>query len=134
MPRRSTSQHAFARMVLLAMLTLSFVLQSVLVAVGETHELAHVGGMQADGHIVDQHDLDGHSVGADGQDQSNSPDGDSLWHAALHFAHCCGQVPTVMTSTDLAVPMLSPASIVPDRAARLPLAASAFEPQRPPIL
>jgi|APEBP8051072661_1049379.scaffolds.fasta_scaffold57200_1 hypothetical protein len=134
MSRRSTSPHAFARLALLAMLALSFVLQPALAAIGETHELTHAGAMQADGHVVDQHDLVGQGVGADGQDQPSSPDGDSPWHAALHFAHCCGQVPTVLTSTNLAVPMMFAASVVPERVPRLPLAASVFEPQRPPIL
>ena len=134
MSRRSALPHAFARMALLVMLALSFVLQPVLAAIGETHELTHAGAMQADGHVVDQHDLDGRDVAADSHDQPNSPDGDSPWHAALHFAHCCGQGPTVLTSTNLAVPMLFVAAVVPDRAARLPLIASVFEPQRPPIL
>ena len=59
MARRPTFPHAFARMALLAMLALSLVLQPVLAAIGETHELSHAAAMQADGHVVDQHDHDG---------------------------------------------------------------------------
>ena len=127
-------------MVLMAMLALSLALQPVLAAIGETHELSHAGAMLAEGHVLDQHGLEGHGhgVGADGQDHPGSPngdeDGDSLWHAALQFAHCCGQLPVTLTFANVTVPMAFASSVMPDAVSALRLSAPVFEPQRPPIL
>ena len=138
MARRPTFPHAFARMALLAMLALSLVLQPVLAAIGETHELSHAASMQADGHVVDQHDHDGQVSDSEDPGHPGAPtdpgDGDSPWHAALHFAHCCGQVPSTLTSSHLTVPMQFGAAVVPQAYSTLSVASSAFEPQRPPIL
>ncbi|QIL20196.1 hypothetical protein [Thermomonas sp. HDW16] len=120
------------------MLALSFVLQPVLAAIGETHELSHAAAMQADGHVVDQHDHDEQVSGSEDPGYPGAPtdpgEGDSSWHAALHFAHCCGQVPSTLTSAHLTVSMQFGAAAVPQAYSTLRVASSAFEPQRPPIL
>jgi hypothetical protein len=122
-------------MALLAMLALGFVLQPVLAAIGETHELSHAAAMQADGHVIDQHDRDGQVSDSEDPGATTDPgDGDSPWHAALHFAHCCGQVSSTLTSSHLTVPMQFGAAVVPQAYSTLSVASSAFEPQRPPIL
>ena len=125
-------------MVLMAMLALGFALQPVLAAIGETHELSHAAAMQADGHVVDQHDHGEASSGSEDADHSEFPsdsdEDDSPWHAALHFAHCCGQVPSTLTSAHLTVPAQFAVAVVPQGASTLRVASSAFEPQRPPIL
>lgn len=132
--RRLRSPVALVRFALLAMLAFGLVLQPVLASIGEVQELtSHFGTVKADGQAFGEH-----NEGVSGQDQPGSTtgdeQGDSPWHLVSHSAHCCGHAQTALTPACLDIPASFAASIVPDSGLELPLVASAFEPQRPPIL
>ena len=136
--KRRPSISPVIRVALQAMLLLSLVLQPVLAAIGETHELTHAAAMQADGHVG------GHKAApALGQadqaqaDRDRAPAGEegaSFWHAALSFAHCCGQLPGEPAAAGVSIAPAYAGPFVPALAPALVLAVRIFEPQRPPIL
>lgn len=78
------------RMAFMAMLLLGLCLQPVLAAVGEAHEfVAHAASAASHAHVdVDAAGSDGDPAGTD----------DSTLHDLMHFAHCCGQVSTMLPS------------------------------------
>ena len=73
------------RVLVLGLFALGLVLQPVMAAVGEMHELAHD---PSGSHVHGQHadDLDAGLDAGDEQDE----DGARTLHVLLHFAHCCG--------------------------------------------
>lgn len=91
MPRRASLANCL-RMVFMAMLLLGLCLQPVLAAVGEAHEAAaHASRAASHVHV----DIDVEAAGSDG-DAAGADD--STLHDLMHFAHCCGQVSTVLPS------------------------------------
>jgi hypothetical protein len=111
----------------LGLLALGLVLQPVIAAVGEIHELGHdPSGM----HSHDPHADHLHAVptAAGG----NDPDGSETLHALLDFAHCCGAAAMVVPVLDgpsvlVASRQLASARVFPPPAVRLP------SPFKPPI-
>ncbi len=69
------------RVLVLGLFAVGLVLQPVMAAVGEMHELTHD---PSGSHIHDQHADD---LGAGDE---HDEDGASTLHVLLHFAHCCG--------------------------------------------
>lgn len=117
---RATAHHCppLLRIVLLGLVALGLVLQPVLAAAGEMHELAHdPAGTHA-------HDLRADPPAAapaagDGQD---APGARTL-HVLLHFAHCCG-------ATAALLPLLEPMPLAPVNG-RLALAEASMPPAVP---
>ena len=100
----------FLRVLALGLFALGLVLQPVMAAAGEMHELAHdPTGTHAPGQHAD--DLDTELDAGDEQDE----DGARTLHVLLHFAHCCGAtaamaqvlepVPSVPADASLATAM-----------------------------
>lgn len=79
MPSRSRPSLIYLRALVLALFALSLVVQPVLAAAGELHELAH--------------DPSGQHAGIDTCDSASARDTDddaTMLHALLQCAHCCG--------------------------------------------
>ena len=89
------------RVLVLGLFALGLVLQPVMAAVGEMHELAHD---PSGSHVHGQHadDLDAELDAGDEHDE----DGARTLHVLLHFAHCCG-------ATAALVQVLEPVSSMP---------------------
>lgn len=111
------------------MLVLGFVLQPVMVAYGQLHEiLAHVGDGVA--HVEgDVHD--GEPASPDDDERDHEPD---VVHALSHHAHCCAQPQSLPPSSLAALPPAldgtRPPGVDPDAAPD-----SRFDtPFRPPIV
>ncbi len=123
--RRSIS---LLRLCLLALLSLGLVLQPLLAAVGELHELAHD---PTGTHAV----LDGGDVAKDGpaKDAGDKSDPSSL-HLLLEYAHCCGQMPLSAWPAVASATVFPVIADPPQAEPQLPLQARAFIPFRPPIV
>lgn len=80
------------RVLVLGLFALGLVLQPVMAAVGEMHELAHdPSGMH--GHDVHADEIDMELAASGEQDQG----GAKTLHVLLHFAHCCGATVALLT-------------------------------------
>lgn len=80
------------RVLVLGMIALGLVLQPVMAAAGELHELAHSPpGLHH--HGLDADALDAQLAAAGEQDQG----GAKTLHVLLHFAHCCGATAALLT-------------------------------------
>lgn len=77
-------------MLVLAALALGFLLQPILAAAGEMHELGHDG---AETHAVADHSPHAPEPAPAG---GAGGDDDAALHVLLHFFQCCGQAPAVM--------------------------------------
>jgi hypothetical protein len=108
------------------MLVLGFVLQPVMAAHGQLHEiLGHLGEGAA--HVEgDAHDDAPPSPGEDGHDTG-------VLHALSHHAHCCAQ-PQWLAPDGLPLPLrLASASRPPSSGYDAPAESPADTPFRPPI-
>ena len=116
---------ACLRLALLAMLMLGLCLQPVLAAVGEAHEVvAHAANADPQGQSgVDADDMGGDPAGAD----------ESPLHDLMHFAHCCGQVSTVLPPGLPKLVAQAPLRMPGGDVASLPLAKRPSPHDRPPI-
>jgi len=115
------------RVLVLGLFALALVLQPVMAAVGEMHELAHdPSGTHS--HDLHTDELDVELAAAGEQDQG----GAKTLHVLLHFSHCCG-------ATAAPLPALKPLPVMPlsGRLAiaeiPIPLQASLTSPFKPPI-
>ena len=115
------------RVLVLGLFALGLVLQPVMAAVGEMHELAHdPSGTHS--HDLHADELDAELVAAGEQDQ----DGAKTLHVLLHFSHCCG-------ATAALLPVLKPLPVMPlggrlvIAKTPIPLQARLTSPFKPPI-
>ncbi len=131
---RSPSWRQPLRVLWLALLAFGLILQPVLAAVGELHELAHAGDA-AQAQFFEHAHLDHTTDAEPGLAAADAPEpgpGGTL-HVLLHFAHCCGQS-TAVSMPAIELPALSPMTGHPPwAAAQRPLDARTHAPYRPPI-
>ncbi|QOY62661.1 hypothetical protein INQ40_12455 [Lysobacter sp. H21R4] len=112
---------------MLVLLGLGLVLQPVMAAVGEMHELAHdPSGMH--GHDVHADDLDVELEASGEQDQG----GAKTLHVLLHFAHCCGATAAVLNVFEPIPAMPAPERLTIAKAP-VPPAVRLSSPFKPPI-
>ena len=104
-------------------LVLGLLVQPVIGAMGELHEVMSTGHAEAAASIS----VGGVSDVADAPDQ---PDALQLVH---HIAHCCGHI-AAMATGEIAVPKMIPARSIPRLDAAQPATAARWPaPFRPPI-
>lgn len=115
------------RVLVLASLALGLVLQPVLVAAGELHELAHdPSGMHTHG----QHAANVTAELAEAGEQNE--DGAQTLHVVLDFAHCCGTTAALLPTLKL-LPVTPVAARMGIPEAPIPLQARLTSPFKPPI-
>ena len=117
----------FLRVLALGLFALGLVLQPVMAAMGEMHELAHdPSGTHS--HDLHADELDAELATAGEQDHG----GAKTLHVLLHFSHCCG-------ATAALLPVLKPLPIMPLSGrvtfakTPMPLQARLTSPFKPPI-
>lgn len=115
-------------LLVLGLFAFGLVVQPVLAAAGEAHELAHApSGLHQHGPHADDVDAE---LAANGEQE----DGAATLHVLLHFAHCCGAPAATLPA------LLKPVSAIP-APGRLAIAKSSMPAQarletpfKPPIL
>lgn len=125
---RQHSLPLILRILLLALFSLSLVLQPVLASMGELHELAHdpTGGHA---HVDHGDALADELSAADAEEKGTAV----TLHVLLHFAHCCGQSTTSIPALQVVNCMPTAERPFPDLQ-QLPLHRRSFAPYRPPIV
>lgn len=112
----------------LALFASGLVLQPVLAAAGEMHELAHdPSGMHAHGLHAD--DVAAELAAAGEQNEH----GAQTLHVLLHFAHCCGAAAAMLPIVK-ALPVIPLSGRLAIATTPLPLQARLTSPFKPPIL
>ena len=115
------------RVLALGLFALGLVLQPVMTAAGEMHELAHdPSGMHS--HGPHANDLDPEFAAADAHDQ----DGSETLHVLLDFAHCCGAAAAVMPVLESLSALPVAGRLVIEKASPPPIVRLA-SPFKPPI-
>ena len=115
------------RVLVLGLFALGLVLQPVLAAVGEMHELAHdPSGMHSDALQADRVDTELTAAG------KQSEGGTETLHVLLDWAHCCGATAAMLPSLKLisVVPATNP--LIPGES-QFPPPAYLPAPFKPPI-
>lgn len=129
MPRHTARFRLSFRTLWVGLLTLALMVQPMIAAIGEVHELGHatvsLGAVAAH--------ADDHS-GAQHADQApDEPESNDAMHVLLHFAHCCSQTPTTLGSAQVQLLAVAGSDAPLVAATPLPLKASANDVLRPPI-
>lgn len=115
------------RVLVLGLFALGLVLQPVMAAAGEIHELAHdPSGMH--GHDVHADEIDMELAASGEQDQG----GAKTLHVLLHFAHCCGAAVALLTVFE-PVPAIPATGRLMTAKAPAPPAVRLPSPFKPPI-
>jgi len=127
---RLTTRTSFSfRSLWVGLLAFALMVQPLVAAIGEVHELGHATGSLS---AVAAHS-DDHS-GAQHADQApNEPESNDAMHVLLHFAHCCSQTPTTLGSAQVQLLAVAGSDAPLVAATPLPLKASANDVLRPPI-
>lgn len=118
------------RILVLLFFAFALILQPVLAAAGEMHELAHdPSGL----HSHTMHADDGLSPSAPESSEKPERDESGTLHILLDFAHCCGQTAGAFLPLAKAVDHLPPAVRPLLTQSQIVLPARLFAPFRPPI-
>lgn len=129
MPRHTARFRLSFRTVWVGLLALALMVQPLVAAIGEVHELSHAAGSLS---AVAAH-ADDHS-GAHHADQApNEPESNDAMHVLLHFAHCCSQTPTTLGAAQVQLLAIAGSDAPLVAASPLPLQASTNDVLRPPI-
>lgn len=125
--RCRTRPLTWLHVLVLALFALGLVLQPVLAAAGELHELAHDPSGQH------SHALHGDDMAAELSAAGENGEGDSsTLHLLLHFAHCCGAAAAMLPVVESVSPMIRATRPAIDSAQRL-AHARLPTPFKPPI-
>ena len=116
------------RVLVLALFALGLVLQPVLAAAGEMHELAHdPSGTHSDALKADSVDTELTAAG----EQSES--GTETLHVLLDWAHCCGATAAMLPALKL-IPIMPATNRLVVVESQIPPPAYLPAPYKPPIL
>ena len=74
------------------MLALALMIQPLVVAVGQVHDLAHAAGSLS---IAAAHE-DHHAISLHADEAPTDPESKDPVHLLMHFAHCCSQPPSAL--------------------------------------
>lgn len=120
-----------SRVLLAALLVLTFLWHPALIAASEAHESEHLvrTGHAHDAHAGEAHADNTHAIVAD---ESPDPEGDAPWHELLHAGHCCGHAQAMPIEWHVLPPMLIAGPDIAFRAAVIP-APMPTRLLRPPI-
>ncbi|MEZ0471162.1 hypothetical protein [Luteimonas salinilitoris] len=111
------------RVLVLVLFALGSVLQPVMAAAGEMHELAHdASGM----HAHDLHADEVDAAGEQGQDETR------ILNVLLHFAHCCGATAALLPALGSIPAMPAPGGLAIAKAP-IPPQVRLASPFKPPI-
>lgn len=124
---RSHRRLPLLRVLVLVLFALGSVLQPVMAAAGEMHELAHdASGLHAHDLHADETDADLDAAGEQGQD------GARILNVLLHFAHCCGATAALLPAPG-PIPAMSASGGLAIAKAPIPPQARLASPFKPPI-
>lgn len=115
------------RVLVLGLFALGLVLQPVMAAVGEMHELAH-DPSGAHGHDLHADELDAELAASGEQDQG----GAKTLHVLLHFAYCCGAAAALLPVFEPIASISAPIRLAIAKAP-VPPPAHLPSPFKPPI-
>ena len=116
------------RILWIGLLALALMVQPMVAAIGEVHELNHVSASQ--GITLAHAD---HHANASHAERSPERESNDAMHVLLHFAHCCSQTPTTLGSAQVKVLGIAGSDAPLVAQAELPLQASTNDVLRPPI-
>lgn len=115
------------RFVVLGLFALGLVLQPVMAAAGEMHELTHDSSGMHD-HDLHADELDAELAATGEQDQG----GAKTMHVLLHFAHCCGATAALLPGLK-PIPAASTGGRLAIAKTPMPPQARLTSPFKPPI-
>ena len=76
----------------IAVLAFALMIQPLVVAVGQVHDLAHAAGSLS---IAAAHE-DHHAISLHADEAPTDPESKDPVHLLMHFAHCCSQPPSAL--------------------------------------
>lgn len=115
------------RVLVLVLFALGSMLQPVMAAAGEMHELTHdASGLHAYDLHADEVDAELAASGDQGQDDTR------ILHVLLHFAHCCGATAALLPALGPIPPMSASGGLAIAKAP-IPPQARLASPFKPPI-